>query len=160
VCLKVHKEVKSTVSGDIAFQTFTTIIVKHCQVYYRLFRACSAMTWSLTAGPCMSESCHNGGRCTNSWAMLCTCQRGFQGTRCQYGQFISVDCIQLYFMSISEVLVLLLILTKIVLFFAKSKLMRLFVCYSWFIHFVVSFCFSVLLMVTCSFFTVFFYSMN
>jgi len=28
VCLKVHKEVKSTVSGDIAFQTFTTLLVK------------------------------------------------------------------------------------------------------------------------------------
>jgi len=26
VCLKVHKEVKSTVSGDIAFQTFTTLL--------------------------------------------------------------------------------------------------------------------------------------
>jgi len=28
VCLKVHKEVKSTMSGDIAFQTFNTLLVK------------------------------------------------------------------------------------------------------------------------------------
>ena len=41
----------------------------------------------LLLGPCHVGSCYNGGQCVGNYAQLCQCPRGFQGARCQYGQF-------------------------------------------------------------------------
>lgn len=41
----------------------------------------------LVVGLCSADTCFNGGRCAHEGDQVCECPAGFQGSRCQYGEF-------------------------------------------------------------------------
>nr|XP_060481261.1 multiple epidermal growth factor-like domains protein 6 [Panthera onca] len=83
-------------SWCVSHERRTIYYTGHRQVYameaQTVFRCCPG--WSQQPGDqgclsprCSAGFCFNGGHCAPSSVQLCRCPRGFQGPRCQYGEW-------------------------------------------------------------------------
>uniref|UniRef100_A0AAV2J4H7 Uncharacterized protein n=1 Tax=Knipowitschia caucasica TaxID=637954 RepID=A0AAV2J4H7_KNICA len=91
--VKVWKQGCSGHQWCVGYERRTTYYTGYKQMYnmqaHTAYKCCPG--WSRKGGEvgclhrgCDSETCFNGGRCTDSGEQLCHCPEGFKGPHCQY----------------------------------------------------------------------------